>query len=450
MYSADLASRTASLQQAQQKALSNLNAEKQGIAPVYYDKRNQASALSQQQSRNFAEFMASRGGTNSGVSAQAEMTRGSSLQGALGLLNREEAAKFADIERRRSDVLNNTLTQQQGIEADIALNKNNALINNNNTSFNQAMQLEQFQNAQEDRDTANYIKSITGLGDSFDYQGEINKFTNDNDPTNDWKIPYLQQERQAKIQSNLQRDIATIGQYSNDYQAEINKRLATPDTADDALIPYLKMARQEKLINNLNNDIKTVEQYSNDYQGEINKRLATPDTADNELIPYLRIARAQKIASQNEAQLSAQETQIKRAYDIFKLTGVATADVANILGIPVGTKTPEYLKTELDKMQTQYNINRPYYNPNSGSGKSSSGSNYTDADYRKDLGYYSDLMKKDQYGNQYTPDQVKDMITGNPRFPEGVSTILVKDLGLNYKPQTVNDMFSKIPLYPTP
>jgi hypothetical protein len=54
-----------------------------------------------------------------------------------------------------------------------------------------------------------------------------------------------QANARADEQNALQRQIDTIGAYSDDFQAEINKRMAV--NPNDPLIPYLKAARQDKL-----------------------------------------------------------------------------------------------------------------------------------------------------------------------------------------------------------
>jgi hypothetical protein len=106
LQAAQEAARLAQLRQAKERSLSALEREKTTIAPMYYDKRNEAASLSQQNARNFAEYMANRGQTNSGMSAQAEINRGNALQGSIGSLNRDEAARFADIAQRRTDIEN--------------------------------------------------------------------------------------------------------------------------------------------------------------------------------------------------------------------------------------------------------------------------------------------------------------------------------------------------------
>lgn len=109
----------AALEKSRQEALLNLQGEKSAIAPVYYDKRNQVAAGSQQQARNFAEFMAARGGTNSGANAQAELSRNMVTQGNLGALGRQEAAAFQDIERRTTGVNNSYASDKAAAEAGI-------------------------------------------------------------------------------------------------------------------------------------------------------------------------------------------------------------------------------------------------------------------------------------------------------------------------------------------
>lgn len=109
----------ASLDKSRDASLSNLQAEKAGIQPRYYDQRNQAAAGSQQQARNFAEFMAARGGTSGGANAQAEISRRGMLQGNLGSLGRQEAQAYTDIGRRTTDVENAHQSDIAGAKAGI-------------------------------------------------------------------------------------------------------------------------------------------------------------------------------------------------------------------------------------------------------------------------------------------------------------------------------------------
>jgi len=119
----------ASLAQSRDQALSNLQAEKSGIAPKYYDARNQAAAGAQQSARNFAEFMAARGGTSSGANAQAALMNNMSLQGNLGALGRQEAEAYQDIARRETDARNAYSNNLAQAEAGILGERMNLLLN---------------------------------------------------------------------------------------------------------------------------------------------------------------------------------------------------------------------------------------------------------------------------------------------------------------------------------
>ncbi len=184
-----------------------------------------------------------------------------------------------------------------------------------------------------------YISSITNRGDTMDYQAEINNIKNDGDPSNDWKLAPLAEQQTLKKNAMLKNSLDTIGQYANNYQAEIDKR-----------------------------------------------------QPNDPLVPYLKVAQAQKIATMNASKLSAQEKQVKQAFDNFKQMGYATAPVAQILGIPEGSKTMDYIKTQNESAKTQYDINKPYYNPDSGTKQTA-----TDRTNEKNSNMASDIATIQSY-----------------------------------------------------
>lgn len=92
------------LDKSKQSALGNLQVEESKIKPMYYNKRNEASTQSQLGKQNTAEFLASRGLTNSGSSAQAELNRQNQLQNTLNQYNTQENQMVGDIARRRTQV----------------------------------------------------------------------------------------------------------------------------------------------------------------------------------------------------------------------------------------------------------------------------------------------------------------------------------------------------------
>lgn len=133
----------AQLKQARDKALANLDVQEQEIKPTYQTARNQTSATSQSGARSFAEYLANRGLTNSGASAQGEINRLSSLQNSLGNIDTAEANAYRDIANQRTAVENDYV-------AGVA-NANNAIAQeyyNNLLNYNQ-QQREYIQNLEE-------------------------------------------------------------------------------------------------------------------------------------------------------------------------------------------------------------------------------------------------------------------------------------------------------------
>jgi len=102
-----IAASTSALGASRDAALSGLNVESAKIAPQYYQSRNVASTQSQLGAKNFAEFLANRGQTNSGLAGQAQMSNDAALQGQIGVLNTAETAANSDITHRQADT-NNT------------------------------------------------------------------------------------------------------------------------------------------------------------------------------------------------------------------------------------------------------------------------------------------------------------------------------------------------------
>jgi hypothetical protein len=146
-----------------------------------------------------------------------------------------------------------------------------------------------------------------------------------------------------------------IRRYNNDYGLRLEDRsIAAKDREAEAAENVLKR------------EIETIGRYYTDFQAEINRRTNSADKADDALVPYLEAARAEKIAKQlADADNSASQA-YKNAYNMWLQLGVATPEVARILGIEAGAKT-------LDKVKAEYSTSKPYYNPSTSG--SSGGSN---------------------------------------------------------------------------
>ena len=221
--------------------LSALGQQEAQIKPMYDDKRNMSSVNSQIGAKNFAEYLANRGQSNSGLAGQMEISRMGALQNAYTGYNRDENKAVNDINTQRTDVNNgyasDLASSNMGIEANAmdkliaarqlqdqqarqdALTKfnnqwNSYTYNNNNSREDARNNVLDTRYNQE-----NYLKSILGQGNSFDYQAEYNKIANDGDPSNDWKLPQLMQARQDKITTQNALDLA-----NKKYQDELKQK----------------------------------------------------------------------------------------------------------------------------------------------------------------------------------------------------------------------------------
>lgn len=179
----------AQLKQARNKALANLDAQEQEIKPTYQTARNQASATSQSGARSFAEYLANRGLTNSGASAQGEINRLSSLQNSLGNIDTAEANAYRDIANQRTAVEND------------------------------------------------YVAGVTNANNAI-AQEYYNNLLN-----------YNQQQREKVNQLQQQ----SLGQYANDYQAQINNLLAQGYSPNSLEVLQLQALRGNKMGTNYSN-----------------------------------------------------------------------------------------------------------------------------------------------------------------------------------------------------
>lgn len=128
-----------------------------------------------------------------------------------------------------------------------------------------------------------------------------------------------------------------------DYESGYKKNFDILNTLTD--MDSYSLDRERLVQQNLANEAKrlALAHYDN-IAGYIN----TLDPNDP-LIPYLQAERQNKIFAQDAAKSESQSAQAKQAQSLFeqaieqwKLTGVASQRVADILGIPVGTKTADY------------------------------------------------------------------------------------------------------------
>ena len=233
------------LKRARDKALSNLDAQEQEIKPTYQNARNQASATSQSGARSFAEYLANRGLTNSGASAQGEINRLSSLQNILGGLDTAEANAYRDIANQRTAVNNDYV-------AGVA-NANNAI-------------------AQQ------YYNNL---------------------------LNYNQQQRAMVDQLNQQ----VLGQYSDNYQAQIDNLLAQGYSPNSLEVLRLQALRGNKVANNyssaMNNALANIQAGNINYNNAAAVGMTVPQAQQY----YNNLVAQQQDQAQAEAEALAWERQ---------------------------------------------------------------------------------------------------------------------------------------------
>ena len=233
------------LKQAKTKALANLDAQEQQIKPTYQNARNQASAASQSGARSFAEYLANRGLTNSGASAQGEINRLSSLQNTLGGLDAAEANAYRDIANQRTAVENDYV-------AGVA-NANNAI-------------------AQQ------YYNNL---------------------------LNYNQQQRAMVDQLNQQ----ALGQYSDNYQAQIDNLLAQGYSPNSLEVLRLQALRGNKVANNysgaMNNAMANIQAGNINYNNAAAVGMTVPQAQQY----YNNLVAQQQAQAQAEADALAWERQ---------------------------------------------------------------------------------------------------------------------------------------------
>lgn len=93
---------------------------------------------------------------------------------------------------------------QDGLNMDVK--QLNELQTMDTTDYNRYMDVDKTKYDRGRQEVDDYLKSIWGMGDQMDYMAEANKFRNDNDPSNDWKISEILKARQNKIDTKDAKD----------------------------------------------------------------------------------------------------------------------------------------------------------------------------------------------------------------------------------------------------
>lgn len=175
MYAAQKEAAISAIQNAYQQNIASIEAANGQISPQYQNARNQTAGSAEQSARNFAEYAAAYG-LGSGASAQADLARNIALQNNLNDLNAQEADAYAQLELQKQQAeieYNNAIAEAKAnsnSELAAALYQEkvrvqNALIQQQQTLFEQALAEKQFQFQKQQADVSN-----NQWQQQFDYQ----------------------------------------------------------------------------------------------------------------------------------------------------------------------------------------------------------------------------------------------------------------------------------------
>jgi len=161
-----------------------------------------------------------------------------------------------------------------------------------------------------EQERTDFLKTIGAY--SQDYQKEIDRIQakiDSGDKSEAWKIPYLNDARNRKIDTTTgqakEEFVATIGQFDANYQGEIDRIIASKDPNEQWKIPWLKLARVDKLAGITKEAradfLNTIGQYADNYQVQIDKIAGDKDPSNDWQIGYLKQARLDQIAAKAAA-----------------------------------------------------------------------------------------------------------------------------------------------------
>ncbi|MDP4117660.1 MAG: hypothetical protein Q8873_00505 [Bacillota bacterium] len=183
-------SQLASLRSAYDQQKTNLESQKSGIAQDATNLRNQVDTQYYTQGLpelyKAMEAGGQRGGENISGQVALAAARGTGRNNVDTYEANQNQAIAAALANLQSQQISDEAAVEQGISSDVYNTKIDA--------FKTAMGLQQKQQEQDRNDVLSTLGAY-----SNDYQARINTLTNDNDPSNDWQIPYLQSARNQKI-----------------------------------------------------------------------------------------------------------------------------------------------------------------------------------------------------------------------------------------------------------
>lgn len=204
--------------------VSNLNAEKTKIQPTYYNARNDASTLNKIKNKNFAEFMANRGTTQSGENVRGRELNSLAYQNTIGNLKNSEANAYSDIEKRLSDLSNAYNSDVQSANAGVNATMMQNLVNQSNTDrqFDYRQQRDNIADGYRDRqfDWNKYLANLNQSNTDRTFNYNVQR---DNANNQHWR----EQFDWNKHLANLKLNNNSRNSYTRNSFAQISKKEQT-------------------------------------------------------------------------------------------------------------------------------------------------------------------------------------------------------------------------------
>jgi hypothetical protein len=144
MKEAQKQSAIADLENTRNKALSDLQAERETNAANFNTQRNQTNIQNQLAAKNFKEYLVNSGRSNSGIMPQYEMNRQNNLQRSLNDINSSQNMALADINRRNTLANQTYNTGLQSANANIEANYINNLLAQQQAAWQREMEQKKF------------------------------------------------------------------------------------------------------------------------------------------------------------------------------------------------------------------------------------------------------------------------------------------------------------------
>lgn len=295
--------------------------------------------------------------------------------------------QISSLQASRDSALSNLSAEKETIKPVFYEKRNQANVNMNNSarSFSEYMAQRGLQSSG--------VSSQGDLMNNMTYQSNIgNLNTAESNAFADIA------KRQSDVSNNYESDL--VSAKSGIEASKLQNLIAEYQRQDqlkrqDESMQYDRTQQSDALARQLEEqkrarEIETLGQYGDNYALEIQQRTAA--NPSDPYIPYLKMLRQQKVSGMATSQAEAEQQ----------------AFLNSIKSGELGLKQAGY---NLDAMKTNYDISKPYYNPNSGGGGGTSGSGYlnkTDA-----VATYSEQFSNAIRADKISVAAAKQMLESN-------------------------------------